>query len=191
MEIDLPKSMEDTSIDWDSLFLGMASVVSFKSKDPSQKVGAVVVQDNIPVSVGFNGFPRGIRECEFVKMSFRQGDKGKLDELRWSRPEKYQRIEHAERNAIYNAARLGVRLEGATIYTTLHPCDVCARAIIQAGIAKVVYEKMNNWSPLGKGRHPDSCLTISSNMLKEAGVSVQAVKSKVQILTSHVPDLKE
>ncbi len=113
---------------WDNYFLDIAEVVRGKSKDPSTKCGAVIVgQDKQIVSTGFNGFPRGIDE---------------VDPQRWERPVKYQFVEHAERNAIYNAARTGVLLAGCTLYLVgfgppTVPCVECAKAIIQSGITRV------------------------------------------------------
>ena len=95
------------------------------SKDTSTKVGAVIVgsakEDR---SSGYNGAPRGCLADE--------------DERRDARPEKYFWFSHAELNAITNAARVGVPLEGCTIYVTHPPCMDCARAIVQAGIKRVV-----------------------------------------------------
>lgn len=114
---------------WDSYFVAIADVVRTKSKDTSTQVGAVIVgQDNQIVSTGFNGFPRGVDET---------------DPARWERPVKYQYVEHAEKNSVYNAARTGVSLIGCTLYLVgmgppCMPCTECAKAIIQSGIARVV-----------------------------------------------------
>lgn len=113
---------------WDDYFLEIANVVRTKSKDRSTQIGAVIVgHDKQIVSTGFNGFPRGINE---------------ETQLRWARPLKYQFLVHAERNAIYNAARTGVSLATCTLYVFGfdHPtvCSECARAIIQSGITRVV-----------------------------------------------------
>lgn len=122
------KTDQQRQLVWDNYFLDIAEVVRKKSKDPSTKCGAVIVgRDKQIVSTGFNGFPRGIDED---------------DPSRWERPVKYQFVEHAERNAIYNAARTGVSLAGCTVYLvglgppTL-PCVECAKAIIQSGIKRV------------------------------------------------------
>lgn len=112
---------------WDRRFLNLAQHISSWSKDQSTKVGAVVVDDDRRVvSMGYNGIPMGLD-----------------DELphRHERPAKYAYFEHAERNAIYTAARNGVSLKGCTIYLCWFPCDDCTRAIIQSGIKKVVCTK--------------------------------------------------
>jgi len=113
---------------WNKNFMDLAFHVSQWSKDRSTKVGAVIVDDKKTViSMGYNGFPRG---CDDDK------------EERHERPMKYLYTEHAEKNAIYNAARNGNSLDGKTLYvTTLFPCVDCAKAIIQSGIKKVVATK--------------------------------------------------
>lgn len=94
------------------------------SKDSSTKVGAVIVGATGEVrSVGWNGAPRGSDADE--------------DDQRLQRPEKYFWMEHAERNAIYNAARCGTPLHGSHLVVTHPPCMDCARAIVQSGVVKV------------------------------------------------------
>lgn len=94
------------------------------SKDRSTKVGAVIVgPDNDVRATGYNGFPRGIDD-----------DIGN----RHDRPHKYRWTEHAERNAIYNAARGGVALAGCRMYLPWFPCMDCARAIVQSGLSELV-----------------------------------------------------
>lgn len=110
--------------DWDARFIELARHVAEWSKDRSTKVGAVIVDDNrVVISMGYNGFPRGIDDD--------------VEEYH-ERPAKYKWTEHAERNAIFNAARKGVSTMGCTIYLPWFPCMPCARAIKQAGITKVV-----------------------------------------------------
>ncbi len=112
---------------WDSRFLRLAREVASWSKDRSTKVGAVIVtEDKTPGPYGYNGFPRMIDDTV---------------EERHGRPDKYDWTEHAERNAIYNAARVGFILTGCTIYVTHVPCPDCARAILQSGIRRVVVDK--------------------------------------------------
>lgn len=110
--------------DWDTYFMGLARQVATRSKDRSTKVGCVIVgPDNEIRSTGYNGFPRGI-------------DDG--NEARHSRPEKYLWTEHAERNAIYSAARVGVPLKDCRAYLPWFPCMDCARALVQSGIAELI-----------------------------------------------------
>lgn len=110
---------------WDDYFLALVDVVATRSKDPSTKVGCVLVGAGSEIlSTGYNSFPRGIQDDVPERLE---------------RPEKYQWIEHAERNAIYNAARSGVSLFGCTVYVPWFPCMDCARAIVQVGALTVVY----------------------------------------------------
>jgi dCMP deaminase len=106
--------------------LNIALAVSALSKDPSTQVGAIILgPDGEGGPWGYNGAPRGCRADE--------------DERIETRPEKYFWVEHAERNAIYTAARTGFRTVGATMVVTHAPCIDCARAIVQAGIKKVMF----------------------------------------------------
>ncbi len=115
-------------ISWDEYFMGVAILSSRRSKDPNTQVGACIVSsDNKIVGVGYNGFPIGCSD----------------DELPWEREgswkeTKYPYVCHAELNAILNATN-PASLKGSTLYVALFPCNECAKAVIQAGIKKVVY----------------------------------------------------
>jgi len=114
-------------MNWISYFRNIAHQVKLKSKDVNTKIGAVVVgQDNEIVSTGYNSFPRGINDS-FI--------------LRQERPEKYYWFEHAERNALYNAARIGVSTKNCKMFLTCGiPCADCARGIINSGITEIYCE---------------------------------------------------
>ena len=143
---------------WVEYFRNLAHNVKLKSKDKRTQVGAIIVgPDKEIVSTGYNSFPRGIKDT----LSERQ-----------ERPEKYFWFEHAERNAIYNAARIGVSTKGCTMYLTCGmPCADCARGIINSGIIRIFIEK-------GKGKGPspdiwDEHAERSWEMFEEAGVNIQ------------------
>jgi dCMP deaminase len=141
---------------WDSKFVELSNLVASWSKDTNTKVGAVIVDtDNIVLSMGYNGFPRG---CDDTK------------EDRYEKPIKYLYTEHAERNALYHAARHGVSLKGCTLYVTLFCCADCARGIIQSGITKVVAPKPDvehvKW-----GEHFKAAI----DMLNEANVEIKLI----------------
>lgn len=105
--------------------MAIAQAVSTLSKDSSTKVGALILgKDGEGGPWGYNGAPRGCYADE--------------DHRFMERPEKYMWAEHAERNAIYTAARTGFRTVGCSIYVTHPPCMDCARAIVQAGIKRVI-----------------------------------------------------
>src|SRR5580692_291788 len=111
---------------WDKYFLYMAAAVSIKSKDRTCRVGAVIVSaSNVVLSTGFNGLARGVYD-----------DKEILDD-KDKRDDKLRVMCHAEQNAILNAARIGIAVEGATIYVTKFPCLACCNGIIQAGITRI------------------------------------------------------
>lgn len=109
---------------WDKRFLQMAKFYSTFSKDPSRKIGAVIVDDKkVVLSAGYNGFPRGILDS-----SERLND----------REQKYRFVVHAEMNAIYNATFNGVSLDAAHLYVYGLPvCSECSKGIVQVGIKRV------------------------------------------------------
>lgn len=112
---------------FDQYFVDLARAVSTRSKDRSTKVGCVIVgPDNEIRSTGYNGFPRGINDDT---------------PERHERPEKYLWTEHAERNAIYSAARVGIPLKGCRAYLPWFPCMDCARALVQSGIVELIATK--------------------------------------------------
>ena len=139
---------------WDQRFLDLAHHISGWSKDPSTKVGCIVVgKDREIRSTGFNGFPRGIADD---------------DERLTNRELKYPLICHAEENAIMHAARIGVSLKECVAYVTWPPCTRCARSLIQAGVIEVVYPKdcevPERWQ---------ADFEMSTNMMREAGLIIR------------------
>lgn len=115
-------------ISWDEYFMGIAHLSGMRSKDPNTQVGACIVsEDNKILSMGYNGFPKGCSDDEFPWD--REGEV--LDT-------KYPFVTHGELNAILNYR--GGSLEGTKLYVSLFPCNECAKAIIQAGIAEIVYD---------------------------------------------------
>lgn len=138
---------------WAVTWMGVAKRFSRRSKDPSTKVGCVVVgPDEVPRMTGVNGLPRKVRDLA----------------ERMERPAKYLWTSHAEENAVAQAARVGSRLNGCTIYTTHFPCSRCARSLIQAGIVRVVYGP-------GKTSMPPEEFEIASIAFQESGVICEAV----------------
>ena len=114
-------------ISWDEYFMGIAILSAQRSKDSSTQVGACIVSaENKILSVGYNGMPTGCSD----------------DDMPWSREgglleSKYAFVCHAELNAILNNDRAS--LKGAKCYTTLFPCNECAKALIQSGINEIIY----------------------------------------------------
>lgn len=134
---------------WDTRFLDLANHVAQWSKDPSTKVGAVIANDQHQVlSLGYNGFPRGVEDRES-----RYND----------RETKLLFVAHAERNALDNAF---VDVRGATLYTSLCPCNECAKSIIQKGIKRVVSVA----PPADK--HYKFKMHITQQMFSEANVNL-------------------
>ena len=146
-------------MEWNRYFFNIAEEVKKKSKDKNTQIGAVIVgKDKEIVSTGYNSFPRGI-------------DDEKED--RQEKPEKYFWFEHAERNAIYNAARIGVSTKGCTIYLTCDiPCADCARGIINAGIIKI-YAKKGLVQNLKNGMNlqEEVCRCLKKQVYKSNGMT--------------------
>ena len=115
---------------WIQRYIALAEFVAQWSRDPSTKVGAVVVGKNRnQIAIGYNGFPPGISDT---------------DERLQDRAVKYRLIQHAERNVLDNAA---FDLDGATLITTLYPCDECAKSIVSKRIARVITPPMPQREP--------------------------------------------
>ena len=149
-------------LSWDEYFMGIALLSSMRSKDPSTQVGACIVNSEKRIlSMGYNGMPRCCSDDEFPW----DKNENPLDS-------KYLYVCHAELNAILNCASGNVR--GCTVYTTLFPCNECAKAIIQSGIAEVVYMS-------DKYSDSDSVLA-SKRMFTTAGVKFREYQISGKIL---------
>lgn len=155
--IDLPPNYPygepDPLIKWHIRFIGLAAHIAQWSKDPSTKVGAVVVDsERRVVSLGYNGLPRGVCDDPHILNN---------KEL------KLQVVKHAEENAILNSL---LRPSGCTIYVTHHPCASCAGSIVQSGITRVVFPTINLDSTF-----PDrwrQSISLAQKIFEEAGVEV-------------------
>ena len=113
-------------ISWEKYFMGVAILSSMRSKDPNTQVGACIVnKKNRIIGIGYNGLPVGLNDDEFP-----WSNKGEYLDT------KYPYVVHAEPNAILNSIE---KLDDATIYVTLFPCNECAKLIIQSGIKEIVY----------------------------------------------------
>ena len=118
--------MMEHSSSWQKYFMTMAYLVATKSKDPSTKVGAVIVGPDLEIrSTGYNGLPRGMKDID----------------SRYQRPLKYEIENHAEENAILNCCLMGVSTKNCTLYVPWIACSLCAKLIVQSGIIRVVYHK--------------------------------------------------
>lgn len=136
--------------------MGFAEHAALKSKDPSTKVGCVVVGPDGEIrATGYNGMPRGVHDVA----------------VRMERPAKYLWMSHAEENAVAHAARVGVSTKGCTAYVTHHPCSRCARMLIQAGVSAVVVGVKTT-------RMPAEEFDTARIMFHEAGVDVRQVSSE-------------
>lgn len=147
-------------LSWDEYFMGLAHLSALRSKDPNTQVGAAIVDENHRVvSVGYNGMPKGCSDDEFPW--------GRIGTMLNS---KYAYVVHAELNAILNSKW---SVTGCTIYVSLFPCNECAKAIIQSGIQRIVYES---------DKYADSESTIASKkMLEAAGVEMCRLENTISL----------
>lgn len=151
-------------INWNEYFMSLAILTSYRSIDPSTKVGAIVIdEDNKIVSLGYNGMPRGI---DPINLTWNKNI-GSLDN-------KYLYVCHAELNAILNT-RNGNSVKNCTLYVTLFPCNECAKILIQTGIKKVVY--------LDDKYHDDVQFQASRKLLELAGIECVKYDGRICNLT--------
>lgn len=140
---------------WDEWFMMLAETATTRSTCLRRQVGATLAKDSQVLSIGYNGPPRHCShcvECLREKNNIPSGEKQEVC-----------KAAHAEQNVICQAARHGVRVMGATLYTTLSPCTICAKMIINAGIVRIVY----------KEGYPDK---LGLQMLEEAGIKLDKLK---------------
>lgn len=142
--------------DWDEYFLRIAAVVAERSTCLRRRVGALLVRDKRILTTGYNGAPAGLPHCEQVgclreKLGVPSGERHELC-----------RGLHAEQNAIIQAALHGVSTEGAVLYVTCHPCSVCAKMLVNAGVTRVVTAET----------YPDA---LAAEILAAAGIEVLPV----------------
>ena len=137
---------------WDTYFIEIAHLVKTRATCPRRQVGAVIVRDRRILATGYNGAPRGLAHCP---------ENGHLNDYPQGcmRAGHCIRSLHAEQNALLQAAMIGVACEGATMYVSCQPCNMCAKMIINAGISKVIYE----------GDYPDN---FSIELFKDAEVEL-------------------
>jgi len=142
---------------WDARFIEMAELIARWAScyQQDRKIGAVIVKDKRIMTTGYNGAPAGIQTCVERGECLRK----KLDIPSGTRHELCYAV-HAEQNAIIQAAKLGIRIEGATLYCTHQPCVLCSKMIVNAGIRRVAY----------RNGYPDE---FSMEILREAGVAVE------------------
>ena len=146
---------------WDLRFMGLADYVATWSQDHGRHVGAVIVGPDQEIrATGYNGIPRGVNDKVSTRHSRENG-------------EKYLWAAHAERNAIYNAARVGVPTKDCTLYANLYPCSNCAIAIIQAGVLELV-----TYKPDLKDATYANEYRVARLMFQEAGVKVRYLPKK-------------
>lgn len=151
---------------WDEYFMSVADAVKSRSSCIRRQVGAVIVRNKQIVSTGYNGTPRGVKNCneggcERCNTPSEQIPSGTgLDRCSCC---------HGEENAIVQAALHGMRTEGSDLYTTNVPCTTCAKMAINAGVSKIVFS----------GSYPDE---LGAKLLKEAGIELVQLVQKENLI---------
>lgn len=154
---------------WDQYFILIAYTVAMKSKDTSTSAGCVVVGPDYEIrTTGYNNFIRGWNDD---------------DPRNYERPFKYDITEHFERNAIYNAVRSGVSLNGCTMYSCWYPCVPCARAICQSGIKEIVYHYEN---PMNNIDRWEDGKDVALELFERSNVVLRAWSGKIPALTTRI-----
>ncbi len=146
--------MADTRPSWDEYFMDITKRVATRSTCLRRAVGAILVHDKRIIASGYNGGPTGLAHCLDIgclreKLGIPSGQQHELC-----------RGIHAEQNAIIQAARYGVSIEGATLYCTTQPCTQCTKMLINAGITEIVYAE----------GYPDA---LARELLDESGIVVR------------------
>ncbi len=146
---------------WDDYFMNMAQVAKERSNCLRQEVGAVLVKDKRIIATGYNGTPMGVKNCnEGGCERCLHREQGKLGE---GVDYELCLCLHAEQNSVLQAAYHGMSAKGAILYSTIAPCLQCAKALINAGVAEIVYSK----------EHSDK---LGLKLLKAAGVKIRRYK---------------
>ena len=154
MELD-EKIRKEKSDKWDRRFMEAAKLVGTWCTCHRHSVGAVIVKNKRIVATGYNGAPSGVENC--LERGYCMRNKLKIES--GTKAELCYAV-HAEQNAIVQAAKLGISVDGATIYVTHQPCSMCTRIIINSGIKRIVYGL----------EYPDE---FSRNILNEAGIELR------------------
>ena len=149
---------------WDKRFMELAGIVATWSScfQENRQIGAVIVKDKRILTTGYNGAPAGILSCKDRKECLRR----KLNIPSGTKHELCYAV-HAEQNAIIQAAKLGVSIEGATLYCTHQPCVICTKIIINSGIKRIVYRE----------GYPDAW---AIELMREAGIVLEKYSDSVQ-----------
>ncbi|HAZ37673.1 MAG TPA: cytidine deaminase [Clostridiaceae bacterium] len=147
---------------WDDYFMEIAEVIKKRSTCIRRQVGAVIVKDNRILTTGYNGVPPKMQHCTEAgclreKLKVPSGQRHELC-----------RALHAEQNAVIQAAKNGIAIDGSTIYITTQPCIICAKILIASGIKKIVYN----------GEYPDE---LSMEMIKESKIEFVKYEGTVNL----------
>jgi len=148
---------------WDEYFMEIMRSVAKRATCDRGRSGCVIARDNRIIVTGYVGSPKGVAHCDDIGHEMKKilHDDGKVSQH-------CVRTTHAEQNAICQAAKLGVSIDGATLYCSMTPCYVCAKMLITAGIVRIVCEKAYH-----DGKDTE-------RIFKEAGVKLEILKNEIE-----------
>ena len=156
------KSADEKRPGWDEYFMNIANMISKRATCPRKRLGAIIVKDKRIIATGYNGSPPGMKHCDDIgcfivpTVKIISGKNVTKDHC--------IRTLHAEQNAIVQCAVHGASPKGATMYSTINPCYLCAKMIVAVGIKKFVYT--------GEYHHDDGMDVKALELLREAGMEV-------------------
>ncbi|MEX2052100.1 MAG: cytidine/deoxycytidylate deaminase family protein [Candidatus Paceibacterota bacterium] len=163
MKREVLKKSKNPRPSWDEYFIGMANYVGTRATCDRGRSGCVIVRDKRVVSTGYVGSPPGLPHCDDVGHEMHKViNENGIESMHCIR------TAHAEQNAIAQAARFGVSLEGSTLYCKMVPCYVCAKLTITAGIKRVIADNDYHVSKRSK------------EILKKAGVKLEIINNKIE-----------
>jgi dCMP deaminase len=157
------KTRSDSRPSWDQYFIELIDHVATRATCDRGKSGSVIVKQNRVLSTGYVGSPPGIAHCDQVGHLMKRV----IDDDGTERQHCVRTV-HAEQNAICQAARYGISLEGATLYCKMEPCRVCAMLIISVGIKRVVCRKRYH------------AAQETRDMFAEAGISLEVIDDEIE-----------
>ncbi len=178
---ELSEALSHDRPDWDEYFMLLAKLTAMRSTCYSRPAGAVIVRDKRLLATGYNGAVPGTWHCTDKRECYWRQPENQVEGVE---PRDLSRAVHAEVNAIASAARVGIALDGATVYCTLSPCMNCMKALVVAGIKKVFFEHIYDFNNAGGDRFLLSCYEKYADLVEVRRLTVS--ERSVRIATQFI-----
>ena len=164
-------------IGWDEYFLLLSKLAACRSTCLSRPTGAVLVKNRQVLATGYNGSVPGGKHCIDDGACYRRRVGARdAEKLSWCR------ASHAEANAIAQAARAGIAIDGATLYTTLSPCFTCVKLIASAGVKRIVFEHLYESADAERDKHWSEALAEAGIKAEQLAVSEESAATALEFL---------